>query len=452
MQLRLKFVLLAVVPLLLAIAAVAAVVRLQSQALTDAEHAIVEPALMDARRKELQNYVGLALAAIAHLTPRDDAAARTEALAILRHMSFGDDGYFFVYDLDGRSLMHPRQPDLVGRNLWDVRDADGRPTIQLLIAKAREGGGFVDFVWRRPSTGRSENKLGYVESVPGWGWMVGTGLYTDDIAAARERIDRQAAQAIRHTMGTMAGIAVVATLLVALAGLALNVSDRRDAGQKMRALARQVVQSQENERARVARELHDGVSQSLVSVKFLLDSAQARMGQDSPESQAAARSTLARGLAGVEEVLGDVRRISHGLRPTVLDTLGLVPAMRQVLDEFAQRTGVAVELQAAPDFAAPGDGGTALFRLLQEALNNVERHARASRIDVVLTREADRLLLQFRDNGCGFDVEAVAQSPRRGLGLDSMRERLEALGGQFDISSGSSGTLLSARLPAGPPP
>lgn len=451
MQLRLKFVLLAVVPLLLAIAAVAAVVQLQSQALTEAEHAIIEPALMDARRNELQNYVGLAQAAIAHLTTRDDEAARTEALAILSQMAFGDDGYFFVYDLDGRTLMHPRQPDLVGRNLWEVRDPQGRPTIQQLIARAREGGGFVDFVWRRPSTGRTENKLGYVAPVPHWGWMIGTGLYTDDIVAARERIDRQAALAIRSTISVIAGIAVVATLLVALGGLALNVSDRRDAEQKMRALARQVVQSQENERARVARDLHDGVSQSLVSVKFLLDSAQARMEQDTPESHAAARNTLARGLAGVEEVLGDVRRISHGLRPTVLDTLGLVPAMRQVLDEFAQRSGIEVDLKAEADFTAPGDSGTALFRVLQEALNNIERHARAHRVELVLAREGKDRLLQIRDDGCGFDVEAVSESPRRGLGLSSMRERIESLGGQFDISSGSSGTLLSARLPTGHP-
>ncbi|MCP4635251.1 MAG: histidine kinase [Methyloversatilis sp.] len=449
MQLRLKFVLLAVVPLLLAIAAVAAVVKLQSQALTDAEHAIVEPALMDARRHELQNYVTLALASIEHLTVRNDEAARAAALDVLSQLEFGDDGYFFVYDMDGRALMHPRQPDLVGRNLWEVRDAQGRPTIQNLIARAREGGGFVDFVWRRPSTGRTENKLGYVATVPEWGWMIGTGLYTDDIVAARERIDRQAQVAIRNTMGVIAGIAVVATLLVALAGLALNVSDRRDAEQKMRELARQVVRSQEKERSRVARELHDGVSQSLVSVKFLLESAQARLDQAQPlpDPANAARSTLSRGLAGVEEVLGDVRRISHGLRPTMLDTLGLVPAMRQVLDEFAQRSGVAVDIEADDSLVAPGDAGTALFRLLQEALNNVERHARATRLSLRLVAEGGALRLDIRDDGRGFDVESVSASPQRGLGLSSMRERIEALGGRFELYSDGSGTLLSARLP-----
>ena len=184
-----------------------------------------------------------------------------------------------------------------------------------------------------------------------------------------------------------------------------------------------------------------------VAVKFLLESAQARLEQPAADALDSARRTLARGVAGVEEVLGDVRRISHGLRPTMLDTLGLVPAMKQVVDEFAQRSGVVVDMQADADIVAPGDAGTALFRLLQEALNNIERHARASRVELRLGREPGAIVLSIRDDGRGFDVEAVSASPQRGLGLSSMRERVEALGGRFDLSSGGSGTLLSARLP-----
>ena len=454
MQLRLKFVLLAIVPLLLAIAAVAAVVRLQARALTEAELAVIEPALMDARRNELQHYVDLAQGSIAHLTTRDDANARAQALQILQRLEFGKDGYFFVYDLEGRNLMHPRQPDLVGKDLWSLRDPQGRLTIQDLIARAREGGGFVEFMWQRPSTGQLERKLGYVAPVSRWGWMIGTGLYVDDIEAARERMDRQAAIAIRNTLAVIAGIAVIATVLVALAGLALNVSDRRDAMLKMRELARQVVRSQESERARVARELHDGVSQSLVSVKFLLESAQERLQQKaeevaspSGEHRNGADRALARGLAGVNEVLGDVRRISHGLRPTALDTLGLVPALSQVLDEFSRRTGIRVEFAPDGDISADGDAGTALFRVVQESLNNIERHAGASAVSITLNQDADGLHLSVRDDGHGFDPEAIAAAPDRGLGLSSMRERIETLGGRFTLDSGAQGTLLTARLP-----
>jgi two-component system NarL family sensor kinase len=450
MQLRLKFVLLAVVPLLLAIAAVAAVVSQQARALADAEHAIVEPALMEARRAELQNYVRLAQASIGPLTGSQDAKAQREALDLLGRLEFGNDGYFFVYDYSGRVLMHPRQPDLVGRTLWDTTDPLGRPTIQNLIATARAGGGFVEFIWRRPSTGRPENKLGYVAALPGWQWMLGTGLYTDDIVAARQRMEQQAQSAIRNTLGVIAAIAVVATVLVALGGMALNLSDRRVAEHKMRELARQVVRSQETERTRVAGELHDGVSQSLVSVKFLLESAQVRLEQPGADALDAARRTLSRGIAAMEDVLGDVRRISHGLRPTLLDTLGLPAAMKQVLDEFALRTGIACSMQADTDgqHSAVGDLATALFRLLQEALTNVERHAAASQVTLTLGRDGPGWLLQLSDNGRGFDVEAVSASARRGLGLSSMRERIEALGGRFHIESGPGGTTLIARLQA----
>ncbi|GAB4063757.1 cache domain-containing protein [Uliginosibacterium sediminicola] len=445
MQLRLKFILLAVVPLLVAIAAIAAVVRLEARALAEAELAAMQPVILGARQNELRHYVELARTSIIHLTARKDEAARLEALHILRQLDFGDDGYFFVYDFSGRSLMHPRQPELVGKDLWNLRDPQGTPTIQRLIARARAGGGFEEFLWQRPSTHRLEHKLGYVIGIPEWGWMIGTGIYLDDIAETRARIDREATQAIRNTMGVIVGIAVIATLLVAMGALALNISDRRDAESKLRALARQVVRSQETERSRVARELHDGVSQSLVSVKFLLESAQAQL---EAVGDSAAQPVMARCIEGVNVVLRDVRRISHGLRPALLDNLGLAAALSQVLRDFALRTGIDAQIEAGPDLKMPDELGTALFRVVQEALNNVERHASASEVRVSLREDAGALLLRISDNGQGFDPERSRELEGSGLGLSSMRERIETFGGEFSISSGVQGTELCARLPA----
>ena len=95
-------------------------------------------------------------------------------------MEFGRDGYFFVYDLQGRNLMHPRQPELVGQELWDLRDTQGQPVIQNLLAAARRGGQHgeaVHYLWERPSTRQNEEKLGYVVVLERWGWMLGTGIY-----------------------------------------------------------------------------------------------------------------------------------------------------------------------------------------------------------------------------------------------------------------------------------
>ncbi|MFP3615565.1 cache domain-containing protein, partial [Paraburkholderia sp. SIMBA_050] len=110
---------------------------------------------------------------------RDDALLHTQALAMLQKMDFGPDGYFFVYDLHGNSLMHPREPERVGHNFWSMRDPQGALTIQQLIGAASHGGGYVRYAWQRPSTGKVAPKLGYVVALERWGWMVGTGIYLD---------------------------------------------------------------------------------------------------------------------------------------------------------------------------------------------------------------------------------------------------------------------------------
>ncbi|QSI77801.1 cache domain-containing protein [Niveibacterium microcysteis] len=448
MQLRLKVLILAVAPLLLAIAAVAAVVRIESRALAEAELAAVEPVLVAARKAELQHYVELALGALTHLHNQgDDAAARTAALATLAKLDYGRDGYFFVYDMGGRNLMHPRQPELVGQDLWNLRDPQGTPTIQRLVAQAKAGGGFVEFMWQRPSTGRLERKLGYVALEPKWGWMVGTGIYLDDLAEARARIDREASRAINATLGVIAGIAVIAALLVAVGGLALNLSDQRDAEARMRALAHQVVRSQETERARVARELHDGVSQWLVSVKYMFESVQVRLEALKHDDLAPVAESLARGITRLNEVLREIRRISHGLRPALLDDLGLAPALSQIVNEFGSRTQITAQCDADRDIALPEAVATALFRVVQEALANIERHAGAHTVRVALSSADGGVRLRVSDDGKGFDLDEVHEHPRGGLGLSSMRERVETLGGRFDLRSGPEGTTIEALLP-----
>ncbi|MCL2658571.1 MAG: cache domain-containing protein [Betaproteobacteria bacterium] len=444
MHLRLKVLILAVAPLLLAIAAVAAVIRIEARALADAEAQAVQPVLLNARKAELQHYVYLAQSAIAHLRGQSGSEAREEALRILSRLDYGEDGYFFVYDFSGRNLMHPRQPDLVGQNLWNLRDAQGQPMIQQLIEKARAGGGFVEYLWQRPSTRKMARKLGYVVQEPQWGWMLGTGIYLDDIEEARARIDREATRAIEATLGVITGIAVVAALIVAIGGLALNLSDRRDAEIRMRALARQVVRSQETERARVAHELHDGVNQLFVSAKLMLESAQERAD--------AADATLARpltqALERLNEGLREIRRISHGLRPALLDDLGLIPALNQIVSDFSVRTGIASEFETGAKLQIPNAVATALFRVTQEALTNIERHAQAHRVRLQIKELSGALIFAIGDDGIGFDFAQVTAHPRGGLGLSSMQERIETLGGDFDLQSGPGGTTITARFPA----
>jgi len=448
MRLKAKLLLLAAVPLLLSLALIAAAVRHQERQLARSEHALVERAYMSARRAELKHYVELALSTVRPLYDQgaNDEATRTKALQLLASLEYGDDGYFFVYDLEGRVLMHSRQPELMGMNLWELRDPQGVPTIQRLIAQARQGGGYVDYLWRKPSSGQMVPKLGYVTALPKWNWMIGTGLYLDDIHATMAQLEQQSNGHIATTLLWIAGIAVLGIGLISASGLWLNLSEHRVADAKLRLLAQQVVESQESERAHLARELHDGTSQTLVSAKLLIESAVDEL----ERMRQAAPPALAKALARLNDSLSEVRRISHRLRPAMLDTLGLPAALELLGREFGEHGRAEVRVAIEGERCElPDEVKTVLFRVAQEALANIGKHAAARHVDITLAFDAEGVQLRVADDGRGFDAQAVQLDPRRGIGLRNMRERLATIGGQFQLSSAPlAGTRLLACVPA----
>jgi two-component system NarL family sensor kinase len=286
--------------------------------------------------------------------------------------------------------------------------------------------------------------------------MLGTGIYLDDVQQALERIDAAAQANIRSMFAWVAGIAAVSILGVAACGLALNISDHRQSDAKLRLMARQLVRSQEDERARLSRELHDGISQVLVSIKLSLEAARERLRQtlpDEPRVLAHIDTPLGGALDRLNTAVGEVRRISHNLRPTLLDDLGLPAALEHLGREFAipSQDGappLAVRLHTAGQpVKLPEAYATALFRVTQEALTNVIRHAGATRADMTLAYSPRDLRLTIADDGRGFDYAEVQQDPRRGIGLRNMRERMNALSGTLTFRSTSHGTVLQAWLP-----
>ncbi|NML15370.1 cache domain-containing protein [Azohydromonas caseinilytica] len=434
MKLRLKILLLAILPLVAALCLVAWAVVHQEHELLERERTAVQRAYMEARRGELQHYVELAVSNVRPLYERsaklDEAgrrAAAEQALQLIAQLDYGTDGYFFVYDLQGRVLMHSRQPELVGQNLWALRDPKGEPTIQRLIAQAKAGGGYVEYLWRQPSSARMAPKLGYVVALPQWDWMLGTGLYLDDIQAALTQLEGEARANVARTLWLIGGIALTALLLISASGLALNLSEQRAAEHKLRALAHQVVRLQEQERAHLARELHDGLSQHLVSIKLLVESAQ-RDARPELLQQAAQR---------LGDSLNEVRRISHSLRPALLDTLGLPAALAHLAQEFSESGAVqaGASVEGTPR-ALPEVVNTVLFRVAQEALTNVAKHAGAAHVALTLEFAPEGgVAMRVLDDGRGFDAEAAQEQPGPGIGLRNMRERLTSIGGRLELQS-----------------
>lgn len=449
MRLKLKVFLLAVIPLLASVALIVWAVRVQERDLSARERALVESAYMNSKQAELRHYVDLAQSMIAPLyqSGRDDEATRREAIRLLATLDYGADGYFFLYDMSGLNLMHPRQPELMGRNLWEMRDAQGQPIIQQLIGKAREGGGYVQYVWQKPSTQQITPKLGYVISLPRWNWMLGTGLYLDDVHTTLAQVDQQVKDNVSATLWWIGGITLLGIAVLGACGLALNLSESREADTKLRLMARQVVKSQEDERAHLSRELHDGTSQTLVSIKLLMESALAQL---STTGHTPLPATLTKALCRLNDALHEVRNISHRLRPAELDVLGLPAALEQMGREFSEHSDMAFDMRiGGHPSQLPDEINTVLFRITQESLTNIEKHAAASEVQLRLVFGTQGLRLRIIDDGSGFDEQAVRLDPRRGIGLRNMRERVESIGGRFRVMSHSGRTQVVADVPAG---
>lgn len=236
-------------------------------------------------------------------------------------------------------------------------------------------------------------------------------------------------------------------LLVGVQGMARDITERKVAQDALQMFSRQLIEAQEDERRRIARELHDQIGQVLTAIKMNLHTVQ----QDCNSTEAG--SHIKDNIDAVDEALRLVRDLSIDLRPPLLDDLGLVTALRWYVDRYAKRTGLNVDVVIElPDenerFSREVE--TACFRIAQEALTNIVRHAQASQILVYVAKDKNMLSVSVKDDGVGFDAESLRKRATRvaTLGLISMQERAHAAGGTIDIDSvPSHGTEVRFKLP-----
>ena len=215
--------------------------------------------------------------------------------------------------------------------------------------------------------------------------------------------------------------------------------DRVESNEReFRRLARAVARVEEDERRRLARELHDGLGQTLTALKHRL----AQLGGDvAPE----ARDRLDAAIALCGDALEDTRALSRLLRPPILDDLGLEAALRALARTLGESSGLSIDVAVEPLPDLDGDLQTLVFRVAQEALNNAAKHAQAKEVILRVVARGGLLQLQVADDGRGCDPDAMLASG--GSGLGGMRERLRLYGGQLQVESGAQGTLLRASLP-----
>lgn len=289
-----------------------------------------------------------------------------------------------------------------------------------------------------------------VRAHPAWGvsgeppdgasWM-GVPLFARGTVAGLFALSKQEADffsqehvRLAEAMSSQASVAVENAVLF---------EQMQDSRARMQSLSRRLVEAQESERRNIARELHDEAGQALVSLRFGLRLLEREIGEGAPVA-----SRVTELVERTDAVIEGLHRLAADLRPVSLDHLGLDAALRQFARSAAAKFGLQVHFKARgfTEVRLPPDVETALYRMVQEAMTNVVRHARATRVDLLLERRGDRVLMMVEDDGVGFDTDRGA--PRGHFGLLGLRERAEALGGTLTIESApGSGTTVVVEVP-----
>lgn len=225
-----------------------------------------------------------------------------------------------------------------------------------------------------------------------------------------------------------------------IAGLAEDITEARHTKESLRQLAAQVLQSQDEERRRIARDLHDSTAQNLVALAFNLRN----LGRAATTLTPANRQSLDEALALVRHCTDELRTLSYVLHPPLLDDQGLAAALTNYVEGFAKRTGIEVQVEVCPDVGRfSRETELVLFRVLQESLTNIHKHSGSQAARLRLALADGQVVLEIHDCGKGL----VVSDRVNGVGVASMRERLKQLGGELILESGDSGTTVRAVLP-----
>ena len=223
--------------------------------------------------------------------------------------------------------------------------------------------------------------------------------------------------------------------------------DLRNSTEQLQAMSRRLVDVQESERRQFSRELHDRVGQNLTALSINLDILKSQVSGTGNE---AFRTRLEDAAALLESTAGSIENVMSELRPPMLDDYGLLPALQWYANEFYRRTGIRVSVDGDEQMKRlPQAGEIALFRIAQEALNNVAKHAHATRVEIALAYSGNELVMTVTDDGVGLDATPASTARRRpGLGMVTMRERTQAVDGRFEIGAANvRGTRVIVRVP-----
>lgn len=239
---RNQILLLCILPILLVSGVLTVLSIVNSQQLGEKNIQEFSQQMLNIRQRELKNYIELAVSALNHSYNNpsiDEEQAQSMAKVILRDLAYGDDGYFFVYDYEGTNVVHPKKPHLEGKNLWSLQDRNGTYLIRELVSEAKTGANrYTQYVWDRPSTGEPNEKLSFSVGLDKWRWMIGTGLYVDDLEQATANANESIVRNTQKITLITIAVSLAFTIIVAFIATRFTVSQGRFAHEKLQRLSK----------------------------------------------------------------------------------------------------------------------------------------------------------------------------------------------------------------------
>lgn len=446
-----KLLLLTILPIVLITIASLILIDTQSRKLAHVQGLAVEQMIKSSKQTELKNYMKLVRTAVDPFYEWNDVSilqAQRQVANVVNQMTFGNDGYFFLARSDGSKLENPLVLDKIGVSVLEMQAAERRlvkTTIEKREFEFKDQNLLYHYTWNKPSTSQSAEKLGISISLDRWDWVIGSGLYLDDIDEQIGSIQSKLEANVKETRKVLLALSVGAVLLTSLFFAFVKFSEQKFADEKLKELTSELVEAQENERKRVSTELHDGISQLLVSARYGLDIANANAKGNKKIS-----GPIEKASDTISTAIVEIRRISMALRPSILDDMGLAAALKSLAKDFQDQTAIETKIDAKNVGILLNDKQkTCLYRVAQEALANVAKHSKANLVEITLSSDARKVKLTVMDNGCGLNI----RTNNEGHGLRNMRERVESHDGTFIIRSNSQyGMMLSAVLKANKKP
>ena len=440
MTFRTKLLIVTILPVVLISVAALILIDSQSKKLAAEQGKAVEQMVRQSKQLELQNYMKLARAAVEPFYQWDNVSrlqAQKQVADVITNMTYSKDGYFFISRTNGGPLENPLLSELSGNNKFAYYGEEAGLLADGFIESDRRSGELYQYTWMKPSSGVKAEKLGQSVYLDKWDWVIGSGLYMDDIAAQIGQIQKQLDDNVKETRWVLLSLAVGAVALTSLLLAIIRFSEQRFADARLKALANEIVDAQENERKRVSTELHDGISQLLVSARYSLDLAAANS-----NANAKVQEPIKKSMQTISTAIDEIRRISIALRPSVLDDVGLAAAVKSLGSDFESQTGIKTSVEAEHVGNVLDDREkTSLYRIAQEALANVAKHANATQVEIKLSKELGGVSMSIADDGHGLKEQRNTQHTN-GMGLQNMKERLESHGGTFQLKNAKNGGLV----------